>query len=83
MDIKQLNEELRNLEKQAGKKSSDTLLQIIEFRMEDFKSYIDQRFTHIDQRFSNIDQRFSILQWMMGIGFTVLALLITVLKFIG
>ncbi|MBV6640442.1 MAG: hypothetical protein KI791_06980 [Cyclobacteriaceae bacterium] len=76
MDIKQLNEELRNLEKQAGKKSSDALLQIIEFRMEDFKSYIDQRF-------SNIDQRFSILQWMMGIGFTVLALLITLLKFIG
>lgn len=76
MDIKQLNEELRNSEKQAGKKSSDALLQIIEFRMEDFKSYIDRRF-------SNIDQRFSILQWMMGIGFTVLALLITLLKFIG
>ncbi len=82
MDIKQLNEELRKLEKQAGKESSDALLQILEFRMEDFKSYIDQRFSHIDQRFSNIDQRFSILQWMMGIGFTILALLITLLKFI-
>ncbi len=75
MDIKQLNEELRKLEQQAGKESSDALLQILEFRMEDFKSYIDQRFSHIDQRFS-------ILQWMMGIGFTVLALLITLLKFI-
>ncbi len=76
MDIKQLNEELRKLEQQAGKESSVALLQILEFRMEDFKSYIDQRFSHIDQRFST-------LQWMMGIGFTVLALLITLLKFIG
>ena len=75
---RQLQEEFRKLEEDAGKEASSALpsrphLQIIELKMSDFKSYIDQKFTSIDQRFTS-------LQWMIGITFTMLSLLIVLLK---
>ncbi|MDE0470872.1 MAG: hypothetical protein OXH57_02935 [Ekhidna sp.] len=54
------------MEEDAGRKASSALLQIIEFKMSDFKSYIDQRFTSV--------------QWMIGIAFTVLGILMVILK---
>ena len=51
---------------------------------ERFKS-IDQRFEsmqqYMDKRFETVDKRFSQLQWMMGIGFTLMAALMGVLNF--
>ena len=68
MNFKQLQDELRNLEQAAGKDSSSALLQIIEFKMTDFKTYIDQRFSSI--------------QWTIGLGFTLLGILIVLMKLI-
>lgn len=36
----------------------------------------------IDKRFEQIDKRFSSMQWMMGVGFTILALLMTLYNFV-
>ncbi|MBC6400307.1 MAG: hypothetical protein GDA51_01675 [Ekhidna sp.] len=81
MDFKQLQEEFRKLEEDAGREASSALLQIMELKMSDFKSYIDQKFTSIEERFSSIDQRFSSIQWMIGISFTFLSILMVILKF--
>ncbi|MCP4457521.1 MAG: hypothetical protein GY816_05765 [Cytophagales bacterium] len=68
MDFKQLQEEFRKLESDAGADASSALLQIMELKMTDFKTYIDQRFTGI--------------QWTIGIAFTVLSLLIVLMNLI-
>ncbi len=80
MDFKQLQEEFRRLEAEAGEKTADALIAIVELKMSDFKSYIDQRFTSIDQRFTSIDQRFTSIQWMIGIAFTMLGILMVLLR---
>ena len=84
MDLEQLQEKFRKLEESAGKEASSALLQIIEIKMSDFKSYIEQKFDAIDdkfeQRFTAIEQRFTSIQWMIGISFTALGILIVLLK---
>ena len=116
MDLEQLQEKFHKLEEGAGKEASSALLQIIELKMSDFKSYIEQKFasvddkftsmnekfeqmdekfeqkftsmnekfeqkfTSIEQRFTPIEQRFTSIQWMIGISFTALGLLIVLLK---
>ena len=57
---------------------------------EDIKMLIqmmDKRFEalqrEMDARFEGIDKRFSMLTWFMGAGFSLLALLITLLKLFG
>ena len=94
MDLDQLQEKFRKLEESAGKEASSALLQIIELKMSDFKSYIEQKFDAVDgkfdavnekfaaieQRFTSIDQRFTSIQWMIGISFTALSILIVLLK---
>ena len=47
---------------------------------------VDKRFEQVDKRFEELredmNKRFTSLQWFMGIGFTMLALLITILTFL-
>ena len=46
---------------------------------------VDKRFESMqkqtDSRFESMDKRFSSLQWFMGIGFTMLAIILTVFKY--
>ena len=72
MDFKQLQKEFRKLE-QKGEKTSDALIAIMEFRITRFEEKMDQFKVDVDRRFSS-------LQWMMGIGFSALALMIAILK---
>jgi len=51
---------------------------------------VDQRFEKVDQRFEKVDQRFERMEerfrWvftLMGIGFTVIAVLIVIFQFVG
>ena len=87
MDLDQLQEKFRKLEESAGKEASSALLQIIELKMSDFKSYIEQKFDAVDgkfdavnEKFAAIDQRFTSIQWMIGISFTAISILIVLLK---
>ena len=41
---------------------------------------IDKRFEAIDKRFESLERRLTFMQWFMGIGFTFIALLITLLN---
>ncbi len=74
--------EFRKLEKDAGKDASSALLQIMELKMSDFKSYIDQRFEQVDQRFEQADKHFTTIQWMIGLSVTFLAILMTIFNFL-
>ncbi|MBC6409662.1 MAG: hypothetical protein GDA42_04280 [Ekhidna sp.] len=40
----------------------------------------EQKFAAIEQRFTSIEQRFTSVQWMIGISFTCLSILIVLLK---
>ena len=62
MDFKQLQKEFRKLKQEAGEKTSDVLIAIMEFKTTQFEEKLDQ-----------LDRRFKYLQWMMGIGFSAIA----------
>lgn len=42
---------------------------------------MDERFEAVDKRFEAVDKRFSQLQWTMGLGFTILAVLMGIFNF--
>jgi tetrahydromethanopterin S-methyltransferase subunit G len=42
---------------------------------------VDKRFEAVDKRFDDMNHRFTQVQWMMGLGFTVLAALMGVFNF--
>ena len=80
MDFKQLQKEFRKLEKDAGEDTASALIAIMEFRATQFEEKLDQFKVDVDRRFSSIDRRFNSIQWMMGIGFSAIALMIAMLK---
>ena len=57
----------------------------VDQRFESMQSYMDKRFESMDKRFESMqkymDRRFSSLQWMMGLGFTLMAALMAVFNF--
>ena len=61
----------------------------VDKRFESFREMVDRRFEKIDQRFEKIDQRFEKIEerfvkvyTFLGIGFTIIAALVTILKFV-
>lgn len=75
MDLKQLNDEFRKLEKEAGEDSTSALLQIIDYKMNDFKS-------HIDAKFDSLQSQNKLILWVVGLGMGLMSILITILKLI-
>jgi len=53
----------------------------VEKRFEALQREITARFEAVDKRFEAMDKRFQTLQWTMGIGFSLLAVLMGALKF--
>jgi len=53
----------------------------VEEELKSLKEVMEARFEGVDARFKGVDKRFSQLQWMMGLGFTVLAALMGVFNF--
>ncbi len=53
-------------------------------RFEDMQRYMDRRFETIDKRFEDMqrymDKRFSMLQWLIGLGFSLLAIVIAIMR---
>jgi predicted RNase H-like nuclease (RuvC/YqgF family) len=43
---------------------------------------MDKRFESMDKRFESMEKRFSSLQWLIGIGISLIAVLMTVYEFI-
>jgi len=62
-----------------------TYQKVTDKRFEDMMHHSDKRFEVVDKRFEDLihymDKRFSSLQWFIGIGFTLLAALITIFTY--
>jgi len=81
-----LNNSTKNfvsLEVATGKDTSDALLQLLEFKMSDFKAHIDHKFDSFEHKLVSIEKRFSAVQWLTGLGFTLIAFLIALSKFLS
>jgi hypothetical protein len=51
-------------------------------RFEELIHYSDKRFDDMNKRFEDMNKKFNLLTWLIGIGFTVVTVLITVFRFI-
>ena len=51
-------------------------------RFEELIHYSDKRFDDMNKRFEDMNKNFNLLTWLIGVGFTVLTVLITVFRFI-
>ena len=60
--------------------------EMMEKRFESIQHNLDKRFEQADKRFEsmqhNVDKRFSSLQWFIGLGFTLLVVLMSIYEFI-
>jgi len=59
----------------------DKRFEAIDKRFEALQREMSARFEAQDKRFEAIDRRFSFLQWFIGLGFSVLAILLTLFRF--
>ncbi|WGK69043.1 hypothetical protein P0082_11255 [Candidatus Haliotispira prima] len=62
-------------------------MQQMDKRFESMQHNMDKRFEQVDKRFEsmqrNMDRRFRTVQWFLGLGFTVLAVLMSLYNFIS
>jgi chaperonin cofactor prefoldin len=74
---KQMDERFNAMDKrfEAMDKRFEALQHQMDYRFEAVQKQMDERFTAVDKRFSS-------MQWFMGIGFTVLALLMSVYQYL-
>lgn len=73
MAFKQLQEELRKLEKSAGEETSDALIAIMELRATKFE-------LDLKDLKESVGQRFTTIQWMLTVGLSLLGILMVGLK---
>lgn len=58
----------------------DSMGEALKAQIAGVEAKMDARFASVDSRMNGIESRLSFLQWSMGIGFTVIATVIAVLK---
>ena len=65
----------------------DKRFEQVDQRFVDLIHQMDKRFEQVDKRFEDLihhmDKRFSLIQWTMGIGFTMITVLMSVYYFMG
>ena len=65
----------------------DRRFEDVNARFEDMHREMDRRFEHVDKRFEDMhrgmDRRFGLMQWSIGVGFTLLVVLMSVYEFIS
>lgn len=71
--LNKLQEEFRKLEKEAGAETSSALISIMELRATQFEK-------DLNNFKESTEKQFSTIQWMIGLGFTILGVLMVLLK---
>ena len=74
---KEMNTRFETLQKEMN-----TRFEAVNTRFEAMQKEINARFEAVNARFEAIEKRFSSLQWMIGVGFTLLAIMMTLSNFI-
>ncbi|MBS0618433.1 MAG: hypothetical protein JSR44_09605, partial [Spirochaetes bacterium] len=52
-------------------------------RMDERFEAVDKRFEQVDKRFDDFNRRFSQMQWLIGLGLSLMTILIAVLRVFG
>ncbi|HOU85724.1 MAG TPA: hypothetical protein PLA54_13175 [Spirochaetota bacterium] len=93
--ITRVEEELRNQREliikqnetmQFGFSQTDKRFDDINKRFEDVNKRFDdvnQRFDDVNKRFDDVNKRFAMLTWIFGIGFTIIATVISLSSFLA
>ena len=94
--VVRVEEELKNLGKmlmvmedanqkrfEAMEKANQQRFEAINERFEALQREMNVRFEAMDKRFESLGKRLNFTQWMIGIGFGLLGLLITVANFLA
>jgi len=68
---------------EALQREMNARFEAVDKRFEALQREMNARFEGVDKRFEAMDKRFSMLTWFMGAGFSLLALLIALLKLFG
>ena len=80
-DVEYLKEDVNrrfdDMEKSIDKRFDD-----VNRKFDNMEKSIDRRFDDVNRRFDNVDRRFDRMYILMGLGFTVLAILISLFKFL-
>jgi len=95
-EISEVREEIRLLIEMMNKrfeeqreytdKRFEELMQYADKRFQEQKEYTDKRFEELlhysDKRFEDMNKKFNLLTWLIGVGVTVLTVLITIFRFV-
>ena len=60
----------------------DKRFKVMNERFEILQREMDKRFDVMEKRFESLEKRLSFTQWFIGAGFTLIVILITILKFV-
>jgi DNA anti-recombination protein RmuC len=69
-------------QKEYTDKKFEELLHYSDKRFEDMNRRFEEIIHYSDKRFDDMNKKFNLLTWLIGIGFTVVTVLITVFRFI-
>ncbi len=68
---------------EAMEKMMEKRFEAVDKRFEDMQKYMEKRFEAVDKRFEDMNKRFNSLQWMIGIGFTLMTTAILLSNFLA
>jgi hypothetical protein len=63
-------------------KRFEELLHYSDKRFEDMNRRLEEIIHYSDKRFEDMNKKFNLLTWLIGVGFTVLTVLITIFRFV-
>ena len=66
---------------QQGFAQMEKRFEQVDKRFEDMNHQLDKRFEQADARFQDMNHRFNTLTWMIGVGFVVIATLMSLFAF--
>jgi len=64
----------------AVDKRFEAVQKSIDQRFESMQREMDRRFESMDKRFEDLNNRFNSMQWLIGVGFSLLAILLAVFR---
>ena len=82
---KRFEEMQKNMDKRFEEiqKNMDKRFEQVDKRFEDMQKNMDKRFEQIDKRFEDVNSKFTMMFTFMTLGFTILAVMMTVFKFLA
>lgn len=79
-NIEYINKKFEENKEYTDKRYEEIQKQM-DIRFEYMHKYMDKRFDDVNNRFTDMNKRFNSMQWMMGIGFTLITTVMIIIRF--